>query len=226
MSTYLDILQKFNLTPTNPLLFEEAFTHSSYVHEHLEYKDYERIEFVGDGVLDLVVAVIIFQEYPYLDQGLMTKLRASIVCGSSLADYARSLNLGEAIRLGKGEEASNGRNSNKILEDVFEAFIGACYLNFGYDVVFKMVYDIMIDDIKNADLDAITDYKSKLQEYVQADKRGTIVYRVVKEIGSPQNKMFYVEALYENMVLGYGRGTSKKRAEQDAARDALKKKVK
>ena len=226
MNTYLDILNKYHLEPTNPSLFEEAFTHSSYVHEHEECKDYERIEFVGDGVLDLVVAIIIFTEYPALDQGIMTKLRASIVCGSSLARYARKLNMGSMIRLGKGEETSNGRDSNKILEDVFEAFIGACYLNFGYEVVFNIVYDIMYDDIKHVDLDTITDYKSKLQEYVQADRRGTIVYKVIREEGSPQNKKFFVEAIYENMILGFGEGSSKKKAEQEAARDALKKRAK
>ena len=225
MEGYLNILEKYHLTPKNKDLFEEAFTHSSYVHEHSEFKDYERIEFVGDGVLDLVVADLIYHEYPHLDQGVMTKLRASIVCGTSLARYARTLNFGDFLRLGKGEETSGGRNNNKILEDVFEAFIGACYLDFGYQVVFNIVSDIMMNDIKNADLDSVTDYKSKLQETIQTEHRGSIVYRVIKEQGSPQNKRFFIEVLYENIVLGRGEGTSKKRAEQDAARDALKKKV-
>ena len=226
MKGYESILNQFGKVAKTPKLFEEAFTHSSYVHEHPDCKDYERIEFVGDAVLDFVVAIFIYKEYPSLDQGIMTKLRASIVCGSSLAGYAKKLHFGEALRLGKGEELCNGRNSDKILEDVFEAFIGACYLDFGFDAVVSILQDIMMEDIKNMDLDSVTDYKSKLQEYVQTDRRGNIEYQVVKETGTPQNKMFYVQVLYEDMVLGRGQGTSKKRAEQDAAHDALKKKVK
>lgn len=226
MKSYFSILNKFHIVAKNKALYEAAFTHSSYIHEHNEYEDYERIEFVGDGVLDLVVADLLFKNFPTLDQGMMTKLRSKIVCGASLARYAEIYNFGECIRLGHGELITGGRNSHKILEDVFEAFIGACYLDNDYDYVYNLIKQIMLDDILNFDLESVTDYKSKLQEDVQTDRRGTVVYRVIKEEGNAQNKYFEVEAIYDEIVLGVGRGKSKKSAEQDAAHNALLKRVK
>ena len=145
---------------------------------------------------------------------------------SPFSSYARLYDFGSAIRLGHGELLSGGRDSSKILEDVFEAFLGAYYLDAGYEAVYDLVKEIMLEDIKTFKLDSVTDYKSKLQEDVQTDRRGNVVYRVTKETGSAQNKTFYVEAVYENIVLGHGVGSSKKKAEQDAARDALSKRVK
>ncbi len=226
MKSYLNILNRFNIVAKDKKYYEQAFTHSSYVHENSDSTDYERVEFMGDAVLDIVVADLIFNNYPDLSQGIMTKLRAAVVCGKSLANYAREYEFGDAIRLGHGEILSGGRDSSKILEDVFEAFIGACYLDLGYDKTYELIKNIMLDDILSFDLDSVTDYKSKLQEDVQTDKRGTVVYRVVNEIGPAQNKTFFVEAIYENIVLGHGKGSSKKKAEQDAARDALSKRVK
>lgn len=223
---FLKILNQFNIVGKNLELYKIAFTHSSYIHEHSNTVDYERIEFVGDGVLDLVVADLVYRNYPNLDQGNMTKLRSQIVCGKSLANYAKEYNFGDAIRLGKGEIATNGKNSPKILEDVFEAFIGAYYLDSSYDEVYELIKKIMLDDILNFDLELLTDYKSKLQEYVQTDKRGTVSYHVISESGTSQNKTFEIEAVYEGVVLGKGIGSSKKKAEQDAARDALNKRVK
>lgn len=224
MKNFTDILNKFNIIAKNKSLYERAFTHSSYIHEHEECEDYERIEYVGDAVLDLAVADLIYKNHPLLDQGLMSKLRAQIVCGKNLAKYAREYDFGSHIRLGHGEYVSGGENSDKILEDVFEAFIGAYYLDYNYESAYELVKKIMLDDIINFDLESVTDYKSKLQEAVQSDRRGTVTYRVVKEIGNAQNKIFEVEAiLYDNYVLGYGRGSSKKKAEQEAARDALQK---
>lgn len=226
MKSYLNILNRFNIIAKDKKFYEQAFTHSSYVHENMDSTDYERVEFMGDAVLDIVVADLIFKNYPDLSQGIMTKLRAALVCGKSLANYAREYEFGDAIRLGHGEILSGGRDSSKILEDVFEAFIGACYLDLGYDKTYELIKNIMLDDILSFDLDSVTDYKSKLQEDVQTDKRGTVIYRVVNEIGPAQNKTFFVEAVYENIVLGHGKGSSKKKAEQDAARDALSKRVK
>ncbi len=226
MSNYKDILNSFNIKTENYGLFLRAFTHSSYVHEHEDEMDYEQIEFIGDGVLDLVVADLIFKTYSKLNQGVMTKLRSSIVCGKSLSQYARKYNFGPAIRLGHGEILSGGNDSDKILEDVFEAFIGATYLDQGFEFTYSLIKSITLKDIEEFDLESLTDYKSKLQEEIQSDKRGVIVYRVIKEQGSAQNKTFEVEAIFEDIILGRGKGTSKKRAEQDAARDALLKRVK
>ncbi len=226
MKSFLEILNHFGIIANNKDLFEEAFTHSSYIHEHENEKDYERIEFIGDGVLDLVVADLIYKSYPKLDQGMMTKLRAQIVCGKSLANYARKYNFGSCIKLGHGELVSGGRDSSKILEDVFEAFLGATYLDQGYEYVYNLIKSIMIEDIISFDLELVNDYKSKLQEDVQSDKRGTVTYKVVNEIGNAQNKIFEVEVLYDDIVLGIGKGSSKKKAEQEAAKNALQKRVK
>ena len=226
MKSYLNILNNFRIIAKNKKYYEEAFTHSSYVHENPSSKDYEQMEFIGDAVLDIIVADLIYKTYPTLSQGIMSKLRAALVCGKSLSSYARLYDFGSAIRLGHGELLSGGRDSSKILEDVFEAFLGAYYLDAGYEAVYDLVKEIMLEDIKTFKLDSVTDYKSKLQEDVQTDRRGNVVYRVTKETGSAQNKTFYVEAVYENIVLGHGVGSSKKKAEQDAARDALSKRVK
>lgn len=226
MKSYLSILNNFHIIANEKKYYEAAFTHSSYVHENMDSVDYERVEFMGDAVLDIVVADLIFKNFPELPQGIMTKLRSAIVCGKSLANYARKYEFGDAIRLGHGEIISGGRDSSKILEDVFEAFIGACYLDLGYERTYELIKNIMLDDILSFDLDSVTDYKSRLQEEVQTDKRGTVIYRVVNETGPAQNKTFYIEAVYENIVLGHGKGGSKKKAEQDAARDALSKRVK
>lgn len=226
MKSYLSVLNTFHIVAKNKRYYEEAFTHSSYVHENPSAKDYEQMEFIGDGVLDLVVADLIYKNFPQLNQGIMSKLRASLVCGKSLSNYARNYNFGESIRLGHGEAMTGGRNSSKILEDVFEAFIGAYYLDYGYDAVYKLLKDIMLEDLVNFDLDSLTDYKSKLQEEIQSDRRGTVTYKVIKETGNAQNKNFVIEVIYENIVLGVGSGSSKKIAEQEAARDALSKRVK
>lgn len=226
MSSYKEILKKFNIEVKNENLYLEAFSHPSYANErHDNSKDYERIEFVGDGVLDLVVADLIYRNYPYMDQGNMTKVRAQLVQGISLAEFARELKIGDAIRLGRGEQKSGGSNSNKILEDVFEAFIGAIYLDQGFDVVYRVIETIFMDKILNIDLDSITDYKSKLQEDVQTDRRGTVSYVIVSEEGDAQHKCFVVEAHYEGYILGRGKGPSKKKAEQEAAKDALSKRA-
>ena len=217
----IDVLNNFDIKPHKIEYYEEAFTHSSYANEVKNgVVDYERIEFIGDGVLDLIVADLIFNLYPNMPQGLMTKLRAQVVCSSTLASYSKKLGFGEIIKLGKGQ-IKEGANQ-KILEDVFESFIGATYLDQGYNFV--------IDDIKYFDIDLLTDYKSKLQELLQANYRGNIKYEVINETGPAQDKTFYVEVymvMLDKSVLKLGKGSGKnmKLAEEDAARDALTKKA-
>ena len=224
MHKYLEVLKRFNIKPNDVSLFEHAFSHSSFVNEiRGNHVDYERIEFIGDGVLDLVVADLIFKNHPNMNQGIMSKLRAALVKRESLAKYARKYGLGEAILLGNGEKLNGGNNLDKILEDVFEAFIGAIYLDQGFEKVYGIIENIFSYDIEHFKIDEITDYKSRLQEYVQADTRETVSYRVIKETGSSQDKLFVVEVVLDGSVWGVGSGSSKKRAEQNAAKDALSK---
>lgn len=227
---YRDIAKNFNINIHNKQLFIDAFTHSSFSNEKkFNCHDYERIEFVGDGVLDLVIADLIYNIYPNMKQGEMTKLRANLVCSASLSEYALKFGFKEAIRLGHGELQSGGPNQ-KILEDVFESFIGATYLDQGFEFTKSLLEKIFIPAIKNYDLDNLTDYKSKLQEDLQSNHRGNIVYRVISESGSSQDKNFVIEVsmiLEDGSVLklGRGEGRNKKRAEEQAAKDAISKKA-
>lgn len=226
---YLQIAEKFNIKIKNHQLFIDAFTHSSYANEHKEDSvDYERIEFIGDGVLDLVVADLIFNKYPNMKQGEMTKLRAALVCSSSLSKYAEKYEFATAIRIG-GSTIKSGGPNQKILEDVFEAFIGATYLDQGYAFTKKMILNIIKNDLENFDLSDLTDYKSKLQEYLQSSYRGNVIYRVIDEFGLDHDKTFTVEVSIvinnESVKLGVGTGKNKKQAEQIAAKNALSKKA-
>ena len=218
-----DILREFNISTSSYYLYEQAFSHSSYAHEHGDKHDYERIDFMGDAVLDLVVADLVFKNHPNMPQGDMSKLRSKLVKKESLANYARKYNFGEAILLGNGEKQNGGKNLDKILEDVCEAFIGAIYLDLGYDMTYSIIKKIFLDDVINYSSDELTDYKSKLQEYVQADTRDSVKYRLVCEKGNAQSKEFIMEVLWDGNVWGRGSGSSKKKAEQQAAKDALSK---
>ena len=170
----IDVLNNFNIKPHKIEYYEEAFTHSSYANEVKNgVVDYERIEFIGDGVLDLIVADLIFNLYPTMSQGIMTKLRAQVVCSSTLASYSKKLGFGEIIKLGKGQ-IKEGANQ-KILEDVFESFIGAIYIDQGFETAKKIVLDIFKEDLDNFDIDSLTDYKSKLQIYLQLSEK-TMLY--------------------------------------------------
>lgn len=226
---YKDVAKKFNIEIHNEQLFIDAFTHSSFSNERKTCQDYERIEFIGDGVLDLVVADLVFKLYPNMKQGELTKLRANLVCSTSLASFARKFEFNKAIRLGHGEIQAGGPNQ-KILEDVFEAFIGATYLDQGFEFTKNIIKDIFYESIVNYDLDKLTDYKSKLQEYLQSNYRGNIVYRVISETGTSQDKNFVVEVIINlddssSLVLGKGSGRNKKMAEEAAAKDAMSKKA-
>lgn len=209
-------------------LYEMAFTHASYQHEHYgSCKDYDRLEFVGDGVLDLIIAKLIYEACPTKNSGSLSKMRSSLVRGPALSKYARDFHFEKYIRISNGElRNSDNKIQDRILEDVFEAFIGAYYLDNGYDKVYKMIEKIFMVDIDGYDENTIIfDYKSKLQEIVQGDCKGQVVYEVLLEEGNPQNKHFEIAAKIDEVVLGVGNGSSKKRAEQDAAKNALEKRV-
>jgi len=212
------ILDLFHIMENDISLYEAAFTHTSYSNEYPECDNYERLEFLGDAVLEIVISEYLYKE-KHIDEGLMTKMRASYVCELACATYAKDLGFHECIRLGSGESEAN----ETILADVFEAFIGACYLDQGFNFVKKLVLDIIIKYIDNK-ADFLHDYKSELQELVQTVKK-SVVYEVVDEQGPAHNKTFTSIVLVDGIYMGKGVGGSKKSAEQMAAKEALSKQV-
>jgi ribonuclease-3 len=208
----------------NEKLLRQAFTHSSYVNEHRGklFQDNERLEFLGDAVLELTVSQFLYTHFPKMSEGELTKLRAAIVCEPSLVMFANQLKFGELILLGKGEELTGGRLRPALLADVFEAFIGALYLDQGLDSVFRFLEKYVYPRINNGEFTRVTDYKSQLQEFVQRDGLGEIQYRIVQERGPAHSREFVSEVLLNGDVLGQGSGRSKKEAEQHAAAMAMK----
>jgi ribonuclease-3 len=216
----MDIIKKYNLNLKNDL-YIRAFTHSSYSNETKKNEDYERLEFLGDKILDFIVSEYLYIN-EHLSEGEMTRLRASYVCENALYEYSNKLEFYKYLRLGKGEENTGGRHKKAILADVFEAFLAATYLLYGIDVVKNIVNDVVIPYIENEDNIFLNDYKSKLQEYVQTDKK-SLEYEVINEEGPANNKVFTVVVKVDNIVFGKGTANSKKEAEQEAAKDALEK---
>ena len=197
----------------NGRLMSEALTHSSYVNEGRKHiKNNQRLEFLGDSVLSIIVAQHLFEHYTHLPEGELTKLRASLVCEKSLHKFALSINLGKYLVLGKGEENTGGRERPSILADAFEAVIASIYLDGGLEkarefVLRKVTY--------------VSDYKTALQEIIQKNKEEKIEYVIVGEKGPDHNKTFTVEVHLNSNVIGVGEGRSKKQAEQVAAQQAL-----
>lgn len=203
-------------------LLERALTHSSYANECKDGRsNNERMEFLGDSVLSLVVSDHIFRSYTDRPEGELTKLRASLVCERSLAAYAREIKLGDFIRLGRGEKQSGGDKRDSILSDAFEAVIAAIYLDGGLESARKHIMRFISSDLSDGVADSFTDYKTVLQELVQRSHGGKITYVLVGEEGPDHNKNFTVEARVDDRVVGVGNGHSKKRAEQHAAQQAL-----
>ncbi|RKD24171.1 ribonuclease III [Ammoniphilus oxalaticus] len=209
----------------NERLLKQAFTHSSYVNEHRgrPFQDNERLEFLGDAVLELTVSQFLFTHFPKMSEGEMTKLRAAIVCEPSLVRFAESLQFGSLVLLGKGEEMTGGRRRPALLADVFEAFIGALYLDQGLKTVNTFLDKFVFPSIDRGEFTKVTDYKSQLQEFVQRVNLGEIIYQIVEEKGPAHNREFVSEVLLNGNSMGSGMGRSKKEAEQHAASAALSK---
>ena len=200
----------------NRELLENAMRHSSYANEtKKKLKDNERLEFLGDAVLELSSSEFIFNNYPGMPEGDMTKLRASIVCEPTLAQCAAVIELGSFLRLGKGEEQTGGRFRDSIVSDAMEALIGAIYLDGGFANAKEFVNRFILNDIENKKL--FYDSKTILQEIVQASHKEELGYRLVKEEGPDHNKHFVAEAYVGDRVIGQGEGRTKKGAEQEAA---------
>ena len=201
-----------------------ALTHSSYANEHklgkFEYN--ERLEFLGDAVLEFFVSRYIYERYPELPEGELTKLRASVVCEGSLANKAIDIHLGNFLLLGKGEELTGGRKRESILADAFEAVIGAVIIDGGIENAERYVMNLMkdvINSVRNSFM--LMDYKTRLQEEIQKFSKEPITYTIVNETGPDHGKFFEAEVSHMSKILGHGSGKSKKEAEQNSAKDAL-----
>lgn len=205
-------------------IFKQAFTHTSYANENkLKNHDYERLEFLGDAVLQYHVSRYLFDLYPTMPEGRLTKLRSKLVREESLARFARELDLGAYIYLGAGEINNGGRDRDSVLADIFEAFMGAICHDCGMKYVDMMLKKTIYRHINDVNYDDITDFKTKLQELIQADQRKTVTYELLSETGPSNNPVFEMAVKMDDMILGTGIGSSKKRAEQQAAKDALNK---
>ena len=205
-------------------IFKQAFTHTSYANENkLKNHDYERLEFLGDAVLQYHVSRYLFDLYPTMPEGRLTKLRSKLVREESLARFARELDLGAYIYLGAGEINNGGRDRDSVLADIFEAFMGAICHDCGMKYVDMMLKKTIYRHINDVNYDDITDFKTKLQELIQADQRNTVTYELLSATGPSNNPVFEMAVKMDDMILGTGIGSSKKRAEQQAAKDALNK---
>lgn len=206
----------------NPELLTEAMTHSSYAHEqHKGMKYNERLEFLGDAVLSIVVSDYIYKHCPDLPEGELTKLRASLVCEKSLFDFAKQIDLGSYLRLSNGERRNGGAKRPSIVSDAFEALIAAIYLDGGMEAARKHILRFVIPEIEQHKNHSFKDYKTALQEIIQKNPGEKLEYRLVGSSGPDHDKHFKVEVCLNSNVIGKGGGRSKKEAEQQAAREAL-----
>lgn len=208
--------------PFNDLsLLEEALTHASYANEAGQVRDYQRLEFLGDAVLELVVSDMLLERFPEHKEGDLSRLRASSVNGHTLAALSRRLGLGPQIRMSHGEEKTGGRDKETILADVFEALVGAVYRDAGLGAAACFVerfFDLLFEDVDHKL--RFTDYKTRLQEVAQAKMGAAPLYRVVNASGPDHDKLFVIEVLISKKRFGRGEGKSKKEAEQQAAKCA------
>ena len=208
----------------NIMLLQNALTHSSYANEHWHdsLKSNERLEFLGDSVLGMVVARHLYNTFPNRPEGDLTRMRADMVCEKALAKIAEGINLGKHLLLGNGEEQNGGRNRPSILADAVESVLAACFLDGGMPAAEAFIDRFVLCNVP-ADKPANLDYKTAFQELVQQKKNQQIVYKLVAESGPDHDKEFTVEVSLNGEVVGQGVGTSIKRAEQSAAKEAMEK---
>ncbi|MGI5850602.1 MAG: ribonuclease III [Caldicoprobacterales bacterium] len=219
----IDVLEKkIGYKFKNPDLLLNALTHSSYANENRGISDNERLEFLGDAVLGLVIADYLYRLFEEHKEGDLTKIRASIVSEGPLSQIARDIRLGRFLLLGKGEAISGGRDRDSVLADALEAVIGAVYLEAGINQAKELIIGLFSSLMENSfQGKGFQDYKTNLQEVLQAMGEEEIVYRVIKETGPDHDKEFVIEVLCGRRVIGRGKGKSKKEAEQRAAKEAL-----
>ena len=224
MNNVSDLLKKLHITYKNLAIYEQALTHPSYNGDaNTKHQDYEKLEFMGDSVLGYVTADLVYKNRPEMSEGDLTKLRSVLVSTKPLAAYARKISLDQYVRIGHSITANQVKESDKILENVLEALIGAIYLDAGLKPAYKLITSLLLEDIKSYDADNLTDYKSKLHEEIQAEPRDAVQYVTVETSGPAHDRTFRVQVLYNGIVLGEGIGKSKKKAEEMAAKSALSK---
>ena len=215
---------KLNYKFNNIKLLESALIHSSYANEvRGNTHSNERLEFLGDSVLSIIVSEHIYNKYPNMPEGELTRLRASLVCEKSLCAFSRELGIGEFLKLGKGEDKHGGRERDSILADAFEAVLASIYLDGGMAAARKHVMNTVLRDLKHhCDEDTFKDYKTTLQEIIQRNPEESVTYILIDESGPDHDKSFTVEVHLNSNTIGTGTGKSKKQAEQMAAKQALK----
>lgn len=219
------LAKKINVKYNDIEIFKNAFTHTSYANEH-HLESNERLEFIGDAILDFLVGEYIYETYKDMPEGEMTKTRAVYVCAEANNNYALKLGLDKLLLLGKGEEEQGGRSRLNILADLFEAFLGAIYLDSkDINAVKKILSEVVFPSIEVHKV-YLEDYKSRLQELIQAENRKSVTYILEKEEGPSHDKTFTSAVYFEGVKLGVGIGKSKKDSEQLAAKEALEKLVK
>lgn len=222
----LELEKRIGYSFKNEKLMEEALTHSSYSNERRKEsrKNNERLEFLGDSVLGIVISDYLFKNYPDMPEGELTKIRSKIVCETTLGECSRAIMLGEFMFFGKGEEMTGGRDRTSILADAYEALIAAIYMDGGLTAS----RDFILTHMKKKISDAVAgkvflDYKTHLQELVQINKTNRIKYEIVGEEGPDHCKVFHTQVSLNEVVIGMGIGRSKKESEQEAAKMALRK---
>ena len=220
----MKLLEMFNIETNNMNIYDIAFSHSSYCNENNLDEDYQRLEFLGDKVLDLIMSDYLYNSTNY-EEGKMTKIRAMYVCENALYEYALLLDFPSYVKVGKGEELSGGKHRKATLADMFESFLGAVYLDQGFLKAKEIVYSVVIPFINEKGDNFFMDYKSELQEMVQTDKK-SVVYELINEEGPAHDRTFTINVIVEGIVLGTGTAKSKKEAEQIAAKCALEKQAK
>ncbi len=218
---FTQLEQKIDYCFQDKKLLRQALTHSSHSNEQKinKFPDYERLEFLGDAVLELVSSDFIFREHPEMSEGELTKFRSSIVCEPALAFCARQIGLEQFILLGRGEEMTGGRKRDSIISDVMEAVIGAIYLDSGIEAARTFIGRFILSDLEHKQL--FYDAKTILQEEIQKENSGAIRYELIREEGPEHDKNFVVEVMVGDKRAGCGNGHSKKAAEQHAAYEAL-----
>lgn len=214
--------EKIGYSFKNRAYLTEALTHSSFANErHNKYKCNERMEFLGDAVLSIVSAQLLYEKYPDMPEGDLSKLRSSLVCTESLSGFAKQIDLGCYLFLGKGETNTGGAERPSILENAFEALIAAIYLDSGLESAKKFILGFLMPALDTHHI-SFKDYKTTLQEVVQQNPDENVNYILVGESGPDHNKIFEVEVHLNSNIIGRGKGKSKKSAEQEAAKEALK----
>lgn len=218
----MKILEDLGIVPKKASLYKTAFTHTSYANEH-GVPSYERLEYLGDAILEFIMSDYLYRNTTH-DEGMMTKMRAHYVCETALYEYSMQWNLNEYLRLGHGESENGGKFRKAIVADIYEAFIGALFLDQGIEAAKDFIYKSAIPCVEENKFDFFNDYKSKLQELVQTDQR-SLEYSIIKEEGPSHKRTFTAIVKIDNILYGEGTAHSKKEAEQEAAKNALEKSV-